>query len=205
MLADLSIKDFLDKTASGSPVPGGGSIAALSAATAAALIEMVANLSIGKGKDKTLEKVMKKISDEAGKFIEMLVQDIDRDADAYDQVVKAYKLPKTDKEQETKRKENVQHALKHAALVPLDVAETAFELMALAQTIAEKGNQNAVTDTAVAIMQLRTAVLAALYNVKINLTSIEDENFTKKVYIQIGNLEEKAINKEQELLSKINI
>ncbi len=142
---------------------------------------------------------------EARKYKEMLVRDIDRDADAYNQVVKAYKLPKTNQEQKTKREENVQHALKHAARVPLGVAETAFELMDLAQTIAEKGNQNAVTDTAVAIMQLRTAVLAALYNVKINLTSIEDEKFTKKVYIQIGNLEEKAISKEQELLSKINI
>ncbi len=205
MLADLPIKDFLDKTASGSPVPGGGSIAALSGASAAGLIEMVANLSIGKGKNKTFKDMMKKIATKAHNFKDKLVLDIDKDADAYNQVVEAYKLPKTSHEEKMKRDEAIQHALKYAALVPFGVAETACQLMDPAQTVAEKGNQNAITDAAVAAIQARSAVQGALYNVKINLAAIEDEDFIKKIYKQIKRLEDEAINKEHNILSKIKI
>ncbi len=205
MLADLSIKNFLDKTASGSPVPGGGSVAALSGATAASLIEMVANLSMGKDKNKDLEDEMKRTADIARSLKHRLVQDIDRDSESYSQVVEAYRLPKTSQAEISRRKVAIQNALKHAALVPLSVAKTTFELMDHAGTVVKKGNPNAVTDAAVAAMQARTAVQGALLNVKINLASIKDEEFKKETYKQIKMLEKEAVNKEHNILSRINL
>ncbi len=202
-LENLRISDFLDKTASGSPVPGGGSAAALSASVAAGLIEMVANVSMGKTAGSEIEDTLKGIGKDAHNFRNRLMADIDRDANAYQQVLEAYRLPKCRGDEKSERDNAIQGALKHAALIPLGVAETAFRLMGLAETVALKGNKNARSDAAVAIMMARTAVLSALCNVKINLTSVKDEQFVKKVYEQIESLEAEAVNKEQEILSKI--
>ena len=100
MLSNLNIIDFLKKTASSDPVPGGGSIAALSAAAASSLLEMVANLTIGKKDYAQVEEEMKAISKEASIYRDKLVQDIDKDSDAYKQVIAAFKLPKGTKEEE---------------------------------------------------------------------------------------------------------
>ena len=146
MLSNLNIIDFLKKTASSDPVPGGGSIAALSAAAASSLLEMVANLTIGKKDYAQVEEEMKAISKEASIYRDKLVQDIDKDSDAYKQIISAFKLPKGTKEEERYRKEAIQDGLKHAALVPLSVAKDAFKLIDLAGKTVTKGNKNAVTD-----------------------------------------------------------
>ena len=128
-LADLSIKEFLAKTASGSPVPGGGSIAALSAAIAASLAEMVAHLTIGKKGFATTEKQMKDIVKDATDFRNELMKDIDRDSAAYDDVLTAFKLPKGNEQEADKRKQAIQDALKNAAMVPLDVAKKTMKII----------------------------------------------------------------------------
>lgn len=205
MLADLSIKDFLAKTASKDPVPGGGSIAALCAAVAAGLSEMVANLTIGRKGYEDCTPEMEEMAKEAVRYREKLIQDIDRDSEAYAAVISAFQLPKGTDEEKAERTGAVQNALKNAARVPLSVAEDAFKIMELAGKTLEKGNRNAVTDAAVAAMSARTAVLGALYNVKINLASIKDAEFIAEVRERADLLERHVGMKEKEILSKVGL
>jgi formiminotetrahydrofolate cyclodeaminase len=205
MLADLSIKEFLAKTASNLPVPGGGSVAALSASIAASLSEMVANLTIGKKGFEAQEDDMQRIAKEALGFRNKLVKDIDRDAEAFDDVMAAFRLSKGTDEEKNLRTEAIQNALKHASLVPLGVAQDAFKVMELAGEVVRNGNKNAVTDGAVGVMMARTAVLAALYNVKVNLGLIKDTAFVSKVQFQVEQLEAQVGEKEKEMLSGIGL
>jgi formiminotetrahydrofolate cyclodeaminase len=204
-LTDLSIKEFLVKTASNSPVPGGGSIAALSAAVAASLSEMVARLTIGKDGYDALEEDMKKIAKDAADYRNKFIKDIDRDSNAYNNVMAAFKLSKGTEQEQKNRKRAIQEALKSASLVPLDVAKDAFKIIELAEKVVKYGNESAVTDGTVAVMMARTAVLSALYNVKINLISIKDLDFIEKVRKEIKHMESEIIDREKEILSDISI
>lgn len=203
MLGNMSVTDFLEKTASNDPVPGGGSIAALSAATAAALTEMVANLTIGKKKYVEVEEEMKEVAKTLLAAREELIRDIDKDADSYDQVMQAFKLPKETEKEIDERKNAIQEATKKAALVPLEVAKKAFGLMEAIEMVVVKGNQNAVTDGAVAAMMARTAVLSALYNVKINLGSIKDVAFVEETSKKVAELESMVEITEKNILAKV--
>jgi formiminotetrahydrofolate cyclodeaminase len=204
-LADLSIKKFLAKTASNSPVPGGGSIAALSAAIAASLSEMVAHLTIGKKGYEALEEEMQGIAKDALQYRERLIRYIDKDSDAYNDVMAAFKLPKGTEQERNNREGAIQEALINATLVPLDVARDAFKTIELAGKVVQQGNKNAVTDAAVAVMMARTAALSALYNVKINLASIKDTNFVEEIREEIKHMESEIVNREREILSDVFI
>jgi formiminotetrahydrofolate cyclodeaminase len=195
----LTIPEFLKQTASNTPVPGGGSVAALSAAVAASLVEMVAHLTIGKKGLEAAVDEMKAIVSMASGYRETILNDIDRDSDAFNQVMAAFRLPKKTEEEVKERHLAIQEGLKTAALVPLSVAQKAFRIMKMAGTVVIKGNQNAVTDGVVAAMMARTAVLSALYNVKINLTSIEDNAFVKEVDQKVKKLETETELKENEI------
>lgn len=204
-LADLSIKEFLKKTASNSPVPGGGSIAALSAAIAASLSEMVAHLTIGKKGYEALEEEMQDIAKDAFQYRERLIRTIDKDSNAYNDVMAAIKLPKGTEQERNNRERAIQEALINATLVPLDVARDAFKIIELAGKAVKQGNKNAVSDAAVAVMMARTAVLSALYNVKINLASIKDTNFVEEIREEIKHMESEIVNRERETLSDVSI
>lgn len=203
MLIDLTIKGFLDKTAGSDPVPGGGSISALNGSIAAALTEMVANLTIGRKKYAEVEDKMREVAGRMAEIRTVLANDIDKDSDAYDKVFAAFKLPKETDEEKAYRSNVIQETTKEAALVPMSVAENAAAIMDTIAYVAHNGNQNAVTDATVAMMAARTCVLGALLNVKINLSSIKDEAFVKELSDKADRLEKEAIAKEQELLTWI--
>lgn len=203
MLIDLTIKGFLDKTAGSDPVPGGGSISALNGSIAAALTEMVANLTIGRKKYAEVEDKMREVAGRMAEIRTVLANDIDKDSDAYDKVFAAFKLPKETNEEKAHRSNVIQETTKEAALVPMSVAENAAAIMDTIAYVAHNGNQNAVTDATVAMMAARTCVLGALLNVKINLSSIKDEAFVKELSDKADRLEKEAIAKEQELLTWI--
>lgn len=203
MLIDLTIKGFLDKTAGSDPVPGGGSISALNGSIAAALTEMVANLTIGRKKYAEVEDKMREVAGRMAEIRTVLANDIDKDSDAYDKVFAAFKLPKETDEEKAHRSNVIQETTKEAALVPMSVAENAAAIMDTIAYVAHNGNQNAVTDATVAMMAARTCVLGALLNVKINLSSIKDEAFVKEQSDKADRLEKEAIAKEQELLTWI--
>ena len=201
MLSDLLLKDFLKETASKNPVPGGGSMAALSGAAAAALTEMVANLTIGRKKYDSVQEKMMSISEEMKTLRESFILYIDKDADAYTEVMNAYKLDAS--KEEEKRRKTIQKALQKAAEIPLRVAEDAYKLMEKAETAVKEGNKNAATDGMVGVMMARTAALSAILNVKINLKSIEDEAFNSSMLQKVEALEQKVIQKETEILDSL--
>lgn len=205
MLIDKNICVFLEELASRAPVPGGGSVAALSASLASALTEMVANLTIGRKGFEGVEEEMKKISQESSNYRKKFLKDIDKDAEAFDKVMRAFKLPKNTPEEIENRKQIIQKEFKNAALVPLEVAKDAVKLMEFTSKVVEKGNKNAISDGAVAAMIARTAVLGALYNVKINLQSIKDEDFVSQITKKVQNLELKAIEEEKKILSIVGL
>jgi len=205
LLTDLTIKDFLNKTASNSPVPGGGSIAALSGAISASLLEMVASLTIGKKGYEEFEEEMKEISIAVLEYRNKLIADIDKDSNAYDAVMAAYRLPKSNDEERDRRSGAIQEALKNAVLVPLEVAKMGLDIIKLAGNIVRDGNKNAITDGAVAAMMARTALLSALYNVKINLSSIKDEAFVNEISDQVRDMENKIQKLEQGILAEIDL
>ena len=205
MLRDLSVKGFVYETSSDSPAPGGGSIAALSAATSAALIEMVANLTIGKKGYEEVTNEMEKVKETASQYKDKFINYIDEDSNSFNKIMEAFKLPKETDNEKALRTNTIQLAFKGAANVPLNVGKDAFELLELAKIVILKGNQNAVTDGAVAAMQARTAVHGAFYNVKINLGSIKDEEFAKDAQRQMEEIETKVDAIEKDILSKVTL
>ncbi|MCT4564221.1 MAG: cyclodeaminase/cyclohydrolase family protein [Maledivibacter sp.] len=205
MLGDKTIKVFLEETASKSPVPGGGSIAALSAGMATALTEMVANLTIGKKGYEDVQRDMEGLISILPSIRTGFIEDIDKDAEAFNGVMDAFKMPKDTDEEKAERKSTIQEGMKNAALIPLEVAKKAFSIMEQITIVVEKGNKNAVTDGAVAAMMARTAVLSALFNVKINLGSIKDQEFVKRVSDQVHELETNIDSLEKEILAKVEL
>lgn len=204
MLVDLTVKAFLDKVAGKDPVPGGGSIAALNGAIASSLAAMVAGLTIGKkGYEEQLD-LMNEISSFMLKHQAEFIADVDRDSEAYDKVFGCFKMPKNTPEEKASRSAAIQEATKFAAMVPMQVARNAYNLMDNIAAVARKGNNNAVTDACVAMMAARSSVLGALMNVRINLGCLKDKDFVDKLQAEADELEKNACAKEKELLDEIN-
>ncbi len=176
-LLDQTVADFLDNLASKEPVPGGGSVAALSGALAASLLAMVCRLTIGKKGYEEVSPEMEGLVPELLTVEAQLRGLMEQDAKAYADVMDAYKLPKgTDVEKAT-RTSAVQSALKRASEVPLRVAEKCTQLVQLARPIAERGNKNAASDAGVAALMAEAGLRGAALNVTINLATIRDEEF----------------------------
>ena len=204
MLVDLTVKDFLDKVAGSDPVPGGGSIAALSGALASALSTMVAQLTIGKSGYEASEEVMQHAQTLTSRLMKEFIVLIDKDSEAYNEVFACFKLPKSTDEEKAIRSAAIQEATKHAALIPMEVARMALDMMPVIADVARLGNQNAVTDACVAMMSARSAVLGALLNVRINLGSIKDKEFADKLQAEADTIEQKAKQREKDLLEAVN-
>jgi len=203
MLINKNITDFVATTASNEPVPGGGSIAALAGALGAALAEMVGQLTIGKKKYVEVNDEMEEMVASLEKKRQTLIELIDKDATSFDGVMKAFKMPKETDEEKAARSAAIQEETKYAASVPLETARVAFSIMDEAERAVVKGNKNAVTDGATAAMMARTAVLAALMNVKINLTSIKDESFVKTMSDEVAELEKNVVLREKQILDQV--
>lgn len=204
-MKNLSITEFAEITASKSAVPGGGSIAALCGGLSAALVEMVSNLTIGNKKYTDVEERMILVRNKALNFRNDLLDDIEKDSNAYAQVMNAYKLPKANDEEKKTRSLEIQKGLKTAVLVPLEIASKAYKVMELSSEVVKCGNKNAVTDGLVSVMMARTAALSALLNAKINLESITDELFVIEMSEKVRKLESSCIAEEKIILSSITL
>jgi formiminotetrahydrofolate cyclodeaminase len=199
-MKNLTINEFAKIVASDSPVPGGGSIAALCGALSAALSEMVANLTVTKKKYADSKEEMNAIINKASQLRDRLLNYIEEDSLAYKKVMEAYKLPKETEEEKCLRLERIQEGLKVAASVPLEVAETSFEIFPLVEVVVLRGNSSSVTDALVGAMMARTGVLSAILNIRINLDSIKDEDFVKVLKEKADILEGKTRQYEKKIL-----
>lgn len=200
-LIELTVKDFAALTASDAPAPGGGSISALCGALSAALVEMVANLTVNKEKCQEYQGEMSEIIENISSDRKALLVAVDDDTRAFDKYMAALKLPKGSEE----RKTAMQEGLKEAALVPLSVAKRVCTLFPSIEKVLTHGNTNAVTDAMVATMLARTCALGAIYNVRINLSSIHDEAFVKELEGECDALQNMAVSEEARLLKNISI
>lgn len=169
-----SLTGFLSSVASSSPTPGGGSVAAHAGALAASLVQMVAGLTAGKKKYASVDTEMRDVALKAAGLANRLSSLVARDADAYSAVSAAYQLPQGTDAEKAARADAVRSALLGAAEVPLETARAAAEVADLALAVALRGNQNAVTDAGVAALLADTACRGAAYNVRINVTSLEN-------------------------------
>ena len=199
-LTDLTVKGLLDVTAGKEPVPGGGSISALSGSIAAALTEMVAGLTIGKKKYADVEEQMKQLVERVQKIRQQLLLDVDRDSEAYNVVFAAFQMPKETDEEKAARSAQIQEATKIAANVPMEVARRVYSLLSDIEEVVSNGNQNAVTDGSVAMMSARNAIIGALFNVRINLTSIKDEQYVADMTAEADRLEREVIEREAKVI-----
>ena len=200
-MLELTLKEFVDITASSDPVPGGGSISALAAALSAALSEMVASLTIGKEKYAEVQPEMKVAAEGLARLRAELLGDVQKDSEAFDLYMQALKLPKNTEEERSIRKKAMQEGLKKAAEAPLCVSKKSVKLMDYAELVVNKGNKNAITDGMIAAMLARTAVLGAALNVRINLNSIEDEEYTRLLEAELSDIEDNIKQREEILLN----
>lgn len=189
-LVDLKVAEFLKELARGSPSPGGGSASALAGALAAALVAMVANLTLGKERYKNVEDELKQVSRKAASLQGRMTSLVDEDSQAFDALLAALRLPQGSVEAKGKREVEIQRATKRAAEVPLELARRSAEVVNLAEVVVEKGNVNAISDGGVAALLGEAAFRGGVYNVRINLSSLTDEAYKKAVEQELGALEE---------------
>ncbi len=202
-LNDMTISDFSDETASESPAPGGGSVSAYMGSLGAALATMVANLSSHK---RGWDDYWKEYSDWADKGIALqarLKELVDEDTEAFNKIMEAFKLPKTNDEEKARRKQAIQDATKNAILVPYRIMEKSYEAFEVIEAMVEKGNPNSVTDAAVGALAVRSAIKGALLNVRINAGDLEDKDFVNDIIAKGKEMEQKAEEREKKILQKV--
>lgn len=166
--------------------------------------EMVARLTLGKKKYADVQPQMEHIIEMINPISKHLTEAVELDSDAYDQVMQAYKLPKDTEEQKDRRNIAIQTALKHAASVPLTVAQMTSSILPMLEELSTKGNQNAITDVYVATLCARTAILGACANTRINLLSIHDQKFVNEISKKVILLEREANEAEARVTTILN-
>lgn len=204
-LTDLPVHEFLERLGSSDPVPGGGSAAALAAAMGAALVAMVAELTIGRPAYAEHEETIRKIRFDAIERRVELLELAQQDADAYDVVVRARHLPKDSEEQKAARSSALEASMLEAARIPLRAAVVASEVLDLAGRIAPIGNKNAASDAGVAAQLAAVGLRGALLNVRINLPYLAaEEPMRASAPAEIARLEALATTGEQAALAAVD-
>lgn len=190
---DQTIDQFIEDLASKSPAPGGGAVSALAGASGIALASMVANLTRGKEKYKAEEPLMQEILQGAKKLQTELTALIEEDSQAYNKVTAVFAMPKATEDQKAARKEALQKALKYATQVPYTVMEKAMAALRLHHLGVGHTNPCAASDTGVGALCLKTALMGAHLNVKINLGGITDEAFAAEYEKKAASLLEEGV------------
>lgn len=199
-LVDRSVTDFVEETASESPAPGGGSIAAALGALGAALATMVANLSSHKrGWDARWEEFSEWAERGKASYNELL-ELVDEDTRAFNRVMDAFGLPKTTVEEKAARKRAIDEATLRAIDAPFRVMKASLAAMGAIKAMAEIGNPASVSDAGVGALCARSAVLGAHLNVKINAASIDDKSSIARLLEEAASIESSAIEQEREIL-----
>ncbi|MFZ5981167.1 MAG: glutamate formimidoyltransferase [Candidatus Zixiibacteriota bacterium] len=179
-------ENFYDEVASSSPAPGGGSVSASAGTLAAALTAMVCRLTVGKKQYQEVKDELSDIRDKADALKEELKKLIDTDKEAFNQVMQAFKVTGEEKAAA------VEKATKRASEVPLTVMKKALEVMEMALVVAEKGNKNSISDVGVAGLMGQAAIEGAGYNVRINLKSLQDQEFVTKLAAETAAIRKKG-------------
>lgn len=203
-LVNMTLCDFSDDTASESPAPGGGSISAYIGALGVSLATMVANLSAHKkGWDNRWEE-FSQWAEKGQTLKNELLTLVDLDTVAFNNIMSAFNLPKTNDEEKGLRQQAIQKATKVAIEIPFKVMQLSYESMALIKTMAETGNPNSVSDAGVGALCARSAVVGAFMNVRINATGYDDKTYVNGILTQGKEIETKTMALETEVLKIVN-
>jgi len=186
-----SIEEFCELVASNQPTPGGGAVGGVVGALASALVEMVANLTVGKKKYEEWEAEMEEIIERMKAFRKKMYMILNKDIEVFDKVMECYKLPNISDEEKTYRKEKLQEALKEASDVAFELCRLASELSTDVVEVAKHGNKNLFSDAQAACELCRAAFNIGKANVNINLKLIEDEKFKSNLLDELTELEAK--------------
>ena len=179
-LVDMTVRDFTDEVQTDSVAPGGGSVAALGGSQGAALVAMVSNLSWGKDFLKDYKKICK-VGKEAEALKAALIYNVDADTQAFNGVLDANKLPKGSKEEIKIRDKAIQDAFKVAINMPMDTAIKCYEVIKLADKMADMGLEASISDVGVGALMANAGMHGAILNVRINLPSITDKKYNEKM------------------------
>lgn len=203
-LISMSLFDFADETASESPAPGGGSIAAYIGALGISLATMVANLSSHKkGWDDRWEE-FSNWAEKGEQLKNELMYLVDADTHAFNQIMIAFALPKSNEEEKLQRTNAIQAATKFAIDIPLKVMQAAYNSLHIIRAMAETGNPNSVSDAGVGALCARSAVMGAFMNVRINAAGYSDKNYVQEVVSKGKEIETATIAMEKEILVIVN-
>ena len=184
----MTLLAFAEETASESPAPGGGSVAAYASTMGVALATMVANLSAHKRGWDERWAAFSKVAERGVQLQVQLAALVDADTAAFNQIMEAYGLPKATKDQKKVRYQAIQDATRHAIEIPMQVARLSMQAMEVASEMASIGNPNSITDAGVGAMAIRTGVKGAILNARVNLADLEDVDFEKRVRIECQEL-----------------
>lgn len=202
-LIDMDLKSFMDETASESPAPGGGSVAAYIGSLGVALGTMVANLSAHK---RGWDERWKEFSEwaEKGKEIQnILLKLVDEDTLAFNSIMEAFGLPKKTDDEKIFREKSIQEATRNAIMIPFRVMETAYSAFPLIKAMVETGNPNSVSDAGVGALAIRACIRGASLNVRINASGYTDREFAAEIIASARDLERKAEQEESEILEMV--
>ena len=181
-LIDLDVKKYMENLASNLPAPGGGSASALAGAQGISLVMMVAELTVGKEKYRDWEAYCQKAISDGTVIQTNFLKAIDDDTDAYNKVGAAFKLPKNTDEEKAARSRAIQDATVLATRVPLRTMEISLEALKVAKSLIGKSNPNCSSDIGVGALNLKSALMGAWLNVKINLPGIKDEDLRNELF-----------------------
>ena len=199
-LDQLSVQEFIAELSSGNPTPGGGSVAALCGALAAALSTMVANLTVDREKYGQTRKSMEEVRMTAATLSTRFLALMQEDSDTYQKVMAAFELPRETEAQITSRQAAIEEAMKKAAAVPLETLRASEELIRVARDAVRGGNPNAITDAAAAVQLANTTAVVASYNVQINISRIKDQAFVAKCEKEVTEI----LKRQEALISGVD-
>jgi glutamate formiminotransferase/formiminotetrahydrofolate cyclodeaminase len=203
-LINNSLTDFADETASESPAPGGGSIAAYIGSLGAALATMVANLSSHKkGWDDRWEE-FGNWAEKGEQHKSELLRLVDQDTRAFNQIMIAFGMPKSTEQEKAARSKAIQDATKFAIEIPFQVMQAAYGSMEVIKAMAEIGNPNSVSDAGVGALCARSSVMGAFMNVRINAAGYDDKSFVTDIIAKGNDIEEKAMAMETAIVKIVN-
>lgn len=183
-----AVGGFLEELSSKSPTPGGGSAVAVMGAMAAALVSMVANLTLGKKGYEDVAEEMLALVQAADQSRVRLLSLVEADISAFDEVMKAYAMDKGSDQEKAVRSAAIQAGLKSATMVPLACAKICREIIDFSERAAEIGNRNVVTDAGVAVLAAHAGLKSAFLNVRVNTSSIQDRAFVEEAMRKIESL-----------------
>lgn len=200
---EKSCEEFTALTLSKNPVPGGGSVAALSGALGASLGGMVASLTKGKKKYAAYEEDIERILMETEKYRQKFFTLMDEDMENFLPLSKAYGLPKETEEEKEERARELDRCLRLAAKAPMEMVQTVSEILPLFEELSVKGSKLAMSDVGCGVSMLRAASDSAWLNVLINLNMIKDPSFTEPIREEYGKMVEETDRKCGEILRKV--